>query len=78
MIPRYSLKTPFCPLNSFAVAMNSRKGKLIMKENLQETEITCPSCGFKMSGIIDEIPKNFVCQNCKIKFSIVAQIKNVS
>ena len=48
-----------------------------MQENLQETEITCPSCGFKMSWEQDKIPKDVVCQNCKIKFSIVAQIKNV-
>ncbi len=48
-----------------------------MQENLQETEITCPSCGFKMSWVPDKIPKDVVCQNCKIKFSIVAQIKNV-
>ena len=45
-----------------------------MKENLQETEITCPSCGFRMSVIIDKIPKVLVCPNCNTELRIVAQI----
>ena len=45
-----------------------------MQENLKETEITCPSCGFKMSRGIDKIPKDCACPNCKTEFSIVVQV----
>ena len=32
IIQRYSLKTPFCPLNFFAVICNRKKGENIHKE----------------------------------------------
>ena len=45
-----------------------------MKKESQETEMSCPACGFIMSGVIEKIPKSFACPNCKMEFSIVAQV----
>ena len=45
----------------------------MQKEN-QEVKMSCPVCGFIMSGIIEEIPKIFVCPSCNNKFSVVVQV----
>ena len=37
-------------------------------------DISCPSCSFRMSVIIDKIPKVLVCPNCNTELRIVAQI----
>lgn len=45
-----------------------------MEKELENTEMSCPSCGFYMSVTIDKIPRNFICPNCKVEFSIIAKI----
>ena len=45
-----------------------------MEKEIQEIKMSCPVCGFIMSGIIEKIPKRFVCPSCNNKFSIVAQV----
>lgn len=40
----------------------------------KEIDISCPSCSFRMSVVIDKIPKVLVCPNCNTELRIVAQI----
>ena len=45
-----------------------------MEKELENTEMSCPSCGFYMSVTIDKIPQSFICPSCKVEFSIIAEI----
>jgi len=60
-------------LNFFA-ACRQNTGENNMEKEIQEIKMSCPVCGFIMSGIIEKIPKSFVCPSCNNKFSIVAQV----
>ena len=44
-----------------------------MRKELENTEMSCPSCGFYMSVTIVKIPQNFICPSCKVEFSIIAK-----
>ena len=57
-----------CCINAY------KKGVFSMEKELENTEMSCPSCGFYMSVTIDKIPRNFICPNCKVEFSIIAKI----
>ena len=45
-----------------------------MEKESQETEMSCPMCGFIMFKKIEAIPQSLFCPSCRAEFFIIAQI----